>query len=672
MPAGRVRRTQQVRKGDGATTRRAPERDGPTNMLLQLQQQVGNRATNNVVGQVQRRVSPTDRKIRRFPATVLAQPAVPINWVEETAKVKKSGEGASGGVFFLTSKSETEPRMVVVKPNYGVNANASVEEAGQMVFGDRAISGLFGVGAPTSRIVRRGAPEFEQLVQLCKTEDVEPTDPEDKQFWHPVTDAKAMIVMGAVPNATSLTSLANEAWDSPEASQRLSDAVFSKSFLHDMGKLFIADLMIGNDDRIHATAMNVGNMMVSSMKGEHKLVAIDSRAVLGGEFNPEEVLQSGSVSKSGLTGGFGSTKKSLAKAPEEYVDAFFTTLKSWMRRGPKGDVRSAPENTLDPAEVLWDTYQGRKPQCVQAFTNGWQEALETVRQLVSSKEGRARMKGVVGSVQDEPGKEQVQYTTLKINAMYLAGRAGNKTHEEASPSAARYAAIKWLKQFDPDSIRIPRDEFFWDVAKPPKGDVLTGDVSELGKFLPPAADMNVMGQSTLHLNPALMAQLGTKIAAIKSDLETVAPKTKGLVSKREVTRNRVVVAKWLADCYLLGAGTRRAIDRVRQMDDTARFLELAVGGAMSTADAKLLMTPAMMIRQYHKTLTRHLESYSESLNEVLRALSKVKRYGDRATMATTLDKLRKDADRALEMHAHSSRLQNPQIYEHALSGSLGG
>jgi len=64
--------------------------------------------------------------------------------------------------------------------------------------------------------VRKGTPEFQQLVQVCKTADVEPTTPEDKKYWHPVTDASAMIVMGAVPNATSLSSLANEAPDSPE------------------------------------------------------------------------------------------------------------------------------------------------------------------------------------------------------------------------------------------------------------------------------------------------------------------------------------------------------------------------------------------------------------------------------------------------------------------------
>ena len=439
-----------------------------------------------------------------------------------------------------------------------------------------------------------------------------------------------------------------------------------------MGKLVIADLMMGNDDRIHAVAMNVGNMMVSSMKGAHKLVAIDSRAVLGGQFKPEEVLKSGSVSGSQLIGGFGSTKKTLDKPPVDYVDGFFTTLKSWMLKSPQGE-RTAPENTLDPGDVLWDTYQARKAECVQAFASGWQEGLERVRELASTKEGRARMKEVVGSVQDDPGKEQVNYTTLKINAMYLGGGAGGKTHEDAAPRPAQYAAIKWLKQFDPESIRLPRDEFFWDVARPPKGEVLTGDVSGLGDFLPIPAAMNVMGAlGTLSVDQADMAKLGTKIAAIKSELEGMTPKTKGLLSKREVTRNRVVVAKWLADCYLLGAGTRRAIDRVRQMDDTARFLELAVGGPMSAADAKALMTPAMMIRQYHKTLTRHLESYVTSVNEVILALNKVKRYGKRGDMLTTLGKLVSDAGRALERHANSPRLQNPQVYEHALSGSMRG
>ncbi|HVC15567.1 MAG TPA: DUF4157 domain-containing protein, partial [Acidimicrobiales bacterium] len=396
-----------------------------------------------------------ERMVQRFPATALSDPPIPaVDWEKDVGSVSKSSEGASGGVYFVKTKNPKDPiQSLVLKPNFGVNANEAVELAPQLVLGDRVISSLFGIGAPTSRIVAKGTAEFAEIINLISSKDVPSDDPLIRQGWRPVSEAGAIIVMGAVPNATSLSSLAEQAMDDPAANERLHAALFSDTFLYDLGKLMVADMLIGNDDRMVLGAMNVGNMMVSSTSGGHKLYAIDSRAVLG-NFDPSEVVRSGGT----RLGGKYSTKNELGMDLGERLDDFFKSVMNWFHGGSlkirRGQGRVAPEGTLDPADILWMEYGARKPAAVKSFTSGFNDGMATVVALSDTKEGQDKMKGITDSFEGQEGSKEVQYLTLKTHAQYMSKRAKGESQDTAGTDTASIAALEMLASFNPNDYRL--------------------------------------------------------------------------------------------------------------------------------------------------------------------------------------------------------------------------
>lgn len=612
--------------------------------------------------------------VQRFPASALADPPVPrVDWKADTESVAKSGEGKSGGVFFLKTKGKTDPvQTIVIKPNYGVNANNADEHASQLIFGDRVVSSLFGLGAPASRIVPKGSPEFAAIVDLIKPKDSAPTDPQDLKFWHPVTEAGAMIVMGAVPNAASLSSLAESAMDDPKAEQRLHSTVFDPAFLFDLGKLMVADLLMGNDDRMVAGAMNVGNIMVSSSKDGNKLYAIDSRAVLP-DFDPKTVIENGSAS---LTG-FSSTVDHLKQDPPYYLDGFFETLKQWYHGGVEkikaGQEKKAPENTIDPADLLWLTYQAQRGRLLVPFTAGFQDGMSTVMALSDTKGGQDKMKGLTDEFAGQEGSSQVQSLALKTNAQYLSNRAKGRTHEEAAKDPAGAAALVQLASlFNQADYRLPEnDEFFWTRGRPPSGDALGAALEDFKT--PKPEDMAIgagkLSSNTGNFNPKNLSKLAASIDDVKSELDSLGKKSRGAFSKKEQLRNRAVAGRFIADTYLLGAGGVRAAAYAKKLFELGKFIEMATTTKIDPAVAPSAIPAVQFLIAYRKQLQRHLDEYTDALAAASKGVARVKRFEQRAEVARMLQDIAEYTTRCSERYLGAKQVLNANVFLNLLKSA---
>ncbi len=610
--------------------------------------------------------SPQRHSVRRFPVQALADPpAPPFSWFDETASVSRSSEGQSGGVFFLKTKNPDDPvQNAVIKPNFGVNANNQSETPEQLVFGDRAISELLGVSTPASRIVKKGTAEFDDLLKTCLPKDARPTDPDAAASWKPLTDAGAFIVMAAVPNASSLTSLAEKAQNDPDAYERFSEAMFTPSFVRDLGKLFIADSFIGNDDRMTKAKANLANIMVSSTKdGGHKLVAIDSRAELG-EFKPENFVSYGSGSITGVS----STKTDFARSSAEIVDDFFSTLRDRLARG-----NTVPEGSLDPAMIFWDSYQVRREAMIESFEAGRLEAMESVRQLVETKEGRDKLKGVFEDVQGTTDGDQLKYRSLKTQGSYIGGRSKGKTHEEAGQSSGSYAALKWLADFNPDDVRVPEDDdFFWNTVRTtPSGEAYTASL-DLIQNIPTIGELTSLANGPGRLTQSFFDAASAKLSDARDGLDQLGTKSRGLFSKTDQTRNRVVAGRYLLDVYRLGLGSIRARSRARLLATVAQYLELAISGKPTPGQAAAALPAANFLAEYLVRMQRNVSEYGIELNRAAGNVAKFRRYPARKDLTTLVGLLGEKSTADVALYLETNRTRNVNLYVNVLKSATRG
>ena len=622
--------------------------------------------------------------VQRYAKSALAHPPIPpTDWDAETAEVRKSSGGRSGGVYFFRARdNKSAVPEVAVKPVYGRN-DLGVETAAMMVAGDRIVSELFGLGAPSSRVVAGGSPEFRQLTAKMAPLEHRPTAEEEpdelkRREWKPVTEAQDVVVMGKVPNGVSLSDLAESAWSNTDNSARLHNAVFNPAFLHDLGMLMVADLLMGNDDRMVANSMNLGNVMLSMSDGTDRLVAIDTKAMLG-VTPPEKYRQFGSGSQgfqiAGLTGG-GNVAQHLERPPSHYLDGFFQGLSSWYRGGPiaakNGQSRVAGQGEVDPAAELLERYQAVRDQCVEAFTGGWHAGLSTARTLVESKQGRQQMRGLTEDMQKEPNSEHVTYTTLKSNARYLSGRAKGQSHEETGSDVAAYNALAQLASFDRAAARIPEDEFYWTAARVPGKDTLSAALTSVpGLPEPPAMSVFKKDQDgrgiAWTLDDAELRRIGEIVATAKGRLTEELGRKKR--SGQSQQRNRVVAGNFIAETYLLGAGTVRAVRRALDLVDLANLLAVAATGSPNTSQASRALLGAMFLNEYLPRLRNDLGEYEVQLKASAKAVRQIRRYGQRDALAEELERRARYAAMTVKDKLSAKVLANTNLYVNVLRSS---
>jgi hypothetical protein len=603
--------------------------------------------------------------LQRFPGNAVA---TPVPWRQLTGEVKHPQEGVSGGIYILTS-NQNDPvvKTIIAKPVMGKSGLGTTESSAQMTFGDEALAQLFGIKTPLSRGVAKGSSEFDDLVAVCSPKAAQGDN---------LADAKSFIVMSEVPKAASLRGLAEKSATDTAASQTLSEAVFSNMFIEQMGRVCVADLLVGNNDRLVAGGANIGNFMVSNEGSTPQLWAIDTNAFLGGNVDPKHILEQGSAS-SPLQGGFTNTAETFKTGPSQILDNFYQAVAASIRAGAKaaatGAQQGSTNQSVDPAATILATYKAKHDEIHAAFQRGWDSGLATTRQLAETKAGRQKMKELTEVYAGDQGSENVKYQALRANAMYLGAKSTGATHEEAARDPASYLAVKRLAEFDPTTIQTPRDQYywgnFWGQTSRLEAAAYSAALPRIAALPHPKVLLNVSHGT--ELNEDELAQIGTDAGNAKTEVEQLGTKQRGVFSRREQTRNRTLAGRFIADTYLLAGGAGRASTAASRFERLAGQLEVAAGSKMKPGAADSALPAAQFLQTYRLPLALDLSRYAEELTSAARAIARIRRYVPRNILAERLTTLAGYLDTAVGI-LRSAKMENLQIFTNALKGAKQG
>jgi hypothetical protein len=357
-------------------------------------------------------------KIQRFPDAVLT--GAYDSWVADQPNVARAGEGAKGGVYFLTSAGNVP--MVVVKPLMD-------EAPAQSQFGDAILSTGFGITTPQSRIVRKGTAEFDQLFELVKPLDVAPQDHVALMGYQPLENADYFKIMMAVGEG-SLSGLSSGA-DTQVKVDRLVRVIRNQNAMNTVGMLAVADAVMGNDDRLSKTSVknmiNLGNYMVT---GTDELVAIDTTARL----NQAATVQAARQARILGVGGGHTLMQQLAErnGPQELATLFFDALRAQVEE-VNGQENFDPLAHYDQQMLLYEAEARRE------IIIGTISALNTLKHLVYGD-----------TVQGKQNQD-----ALREESTRTYGATGR--HDASFDSmVANYAAFEKYREkrggFNPDSV----------------------------------------------------------------------------------------------------------------------------------------------------------------------------------------------------------------------------
>ncbi len=546
--------------------------------------------------------------VRRFPATAITSP---VPWKDLTASVFRPGEGVSGGVYILSSKDKNgQIKKVVVKPVFsGKNGAGDMESPEAVVFGDRALRQLFGVNTPESRFTKKGTTEYADLYSLCA-----PYAPakNKKTFVHGLDEADAFVVMGAV-EGSSLAGTAAKSANDNNSFDLLQRTLFDPSILEQFGNLAIADLVLGNGDRVGLGAGNLGNVMVSSANGKLDLWAIDTLAQLP-KMSPTQLKQG----KTGL-GGEG-WKKDIDGGPGRTLDRVFGTIAQIIESNVDPQVKSSPNA---PHTELRQRYARDRAIVVGHFTQGWNAALQNA--AVLSSQAAPRQDGATDKLDSLTGQG------LRQNLKLIGGAASGKSYDESADDALAVSLQDYVKSIDWESLLIPHDGLMPEAFAKPSTDVLNAE-PPTGSAVDPAGSL-AFSKATI---PNVASDAGkfaglVDAAHLQVDQEVGKTKTRrqGL-KKVEVPRNRNQLGHFVVNSQAAALGAVRLkvvnvrlskIEEELVLVNNATF-EHGQGGAVAHA-IRRVVTRRNSMRQTAETYGRLVPIAASGLQAAPKVLNKV-------------------------------------------------
>lgn len=608
-------------------------------------------------------------EIHRYPATALS--AGPVNWAGETADVFRPGGGLSGGVYILTTSTpEGGVEKVVAKPIFGSSGLGTKESGESLVAGDRALS-MIGVKTPTSRVAKGAEATALATVVGPKAppkpvlrEGASGQEQEAVAMWKPITDAKSFVVMGEVPGQ-SIASLAEKAAGGDKgAMNSLYRSALDDDFVAEMGRASVGDLLIGNNDRMVGGAMNLGNIMVEMNEGRSKMWAIDTNAVLGKQYKLEDVVKKGTTSSS-LQGGFENARNDLsAGGAKARIEGFYEILINRMKGAAPPKVEG--EEGLSAVEVFEQMYRRQQPKLVASFERGWNDALVDIFALLNTKEGRAKMKTVTEVGDGTESQDDLDYTALKLNASYLAGKAEGKEDEEGAQDLGALAAAKQVARFDPKTMAIPVDQYHHDAAPLPSSDAYTADLEHPTALGPPKKMIDVMKKKNQAYDPAKLTALGQAVENAKIEMAALGNKSRGIVKKKEQPRNRTLAGIFVASSYMVGGGAFRAVASAYELSQLVDGIVMGLGGKLKPNQAAAMLPAARFAKSYATLLEGHMQSYADALTAEAKGVGKIKKYDMRTEVAEKLSGIAANVNENKTRYLGAVTQKNPQALIDAL------
>lgn len=497
--------------------------------------------------------------VHRFPADWLS---TPVAWGGLTGAAVRPGEGASGGVVLLTTNDPNAlVRKVVVKPIFGKNAKDQEESGEQLHMGDVLLARMFGINAPQSKVVKPGA-EFNELIAACSRAAQDTSD---------LAKAQSLVVMSEVPHGAKSMAKLLEGTGAGNAQDRstMMRTLFSHQFLFDLGKLCVADLAMGNQDRFVMGGANFGNIMIAQANPGQagELWAIDTTVLHEKAYSPSVIANSAS-------GGAVDLKESMTAGPTHHLADFWRML-VWMVREktPQRDPGQEVEETWQQLEQAW---ANGKARLLVPFTAGWNAGIATVTEVA------AKQRGSLAPQTYE--SDALGGATMAGTFDYIAKRGAGGDHDSSVGRLMALHALDWASTIDRTRF-VPDLSDVGAMPAVPAKDVLKAEVAPM-PTLPKKSDLTgAMPNGSAPLTSVKWARshgLASAVQRTRNVLDggkgTVnddgsraigATKKRGVFNKKEVRRNRNVAAHFVADATAQQIAAVRLADSVNSMAATA-------------------------------------------------------------------------------------------------------
>jgi hypothetical protein len=408
--------------------------------LLALQRTIGNQAVLRLLAR--RPTAPASAvPIQRFPQDILEVPFQ--GWAAETANVHASAGGAEGGVFFLAGN--TPPvTSVVVKPFYADKPPASAQFA-------EAVASELGVGVGGSRIVPRGG-EFSMIHDLVKPAEaakrktlvaqVGEDQANDLFGWIEIDHADgqpnaiAFKIMAAIAGSTleEMSKVKRGATVVPAEVNRLVSVLNDSKIGNQLGRMLVADALVGNIDRLGGGKRNVGNIMVTTATNLPMIIdtfatlpavaaTVDATALRTGNPAAERLLQEVA------------TPATVDRLVTDLLGSFQTGLTQATKNPTDFDAAGTFSSTIRAAEIR------------NAVLEGVQQAIREA--YVGIVKGETWMQGrleaaAIRKYGPAAGGE-ASFERLQANAAYVHAFASAIGGGQAPPQAESVARAAWLR-----------------------------------------------------------------------------------------------------------------------------------------------------------------------------------------------------------------------------------
>lgn len=418
--------------------------------ILALQRGYGNRAVTGLLAGVSPRKEPTRHRARgtsyvqRYPADAL-QSGASIDWPAQTSTVKRSAEGVSGGVFFF--KGTGGPiRDLVVKPEYAGEKESITPATG--LFADKVLSSM-GISVPDSRLI--SDPTEENAIKATAAqkgagipETIEKDGESDSfRFLRVMSKGQGQSLKAMLKGTTTI-----------EGVQSVVDLSTQEGFLKKLGRLMLADALLGNWDRlgyINLTgfASNLGNLIVSG--GE--ITAIDSEALL-----PDVDLSEIGESYAGAL-----NYQMLIDTLLDEADRVFSKVIALIAHCLEGSYEG-----FALKQVFTTIYAKKGPErnAGEKFKQGIRSGVDQVKAMLAQKGPTMQsLKQEARKQYKLAPKGKDLWQTFKTRAKYITARAGGASEAQALRQTAVYQFyhLVWSKRIPAQSKGLHlliRDERF--------------------------------------------------------------------------------------------------------------------------------------------------------------------------------------------------------------------
>lgn len=369
------------------------------------------------------------------------------DWQKKVAYAMPSGGGAVGVIFVWVGRPPTHPIKVgtssfVLKPSQG--------SAAPTKFAEFLLSKIGGASSPHSKGIRhtqgqsKGAGKWvEDMLRRFKGKETDQGLVQRwAQVWPHYQGAGCYLIQETQTGVREFGDEYRTLWG-------LSTMLANGKLMHNLGRLFVADAMIGNGDRL--CAPNTGNIM---FKSGGKIAAIDSNTVLT---NYQECLKldeghnawcDNVVSKSLRTPtnwGLGITKMKTdgitsggRAMPSFEMVVLFEPAKWWenvFKSHLIDGLRKANMSEQEPLDWEWD--------------NAWDHFKRGLD--VAEKELDKRLSGISWlflkmnfkrTISKHGADPNLDWTNFKVRRLYYRARRSGKSEQQALDEVSTYVTRK--------------------------------------------------------------------------------------------------------------------------------------------------------------------------------------------------------------------------------------